>query len=149
MSIDNISNMGKKNDKRLCWSCDGYVGFEELLCPYCGSDLANAPQTASITQEEAPPYQTPLADQFSVSNEEWNQAFDEAETEKKGEKDEHKNELVAIIMLIPGVVFLLFSLLLFLFSKEGVLHLEWKASIAYFYFIGALPLIYFGFKSLR
>ena len=75
------------------------------------------------------------------------EAFKE-EMQAPVEKD-NKKELVALLLLIPGVAFFLFALLILFFSKEGVLTLQWKESFAYFYFIGALPLIILGIRALR
>jgi hypothetical protein len=144
--------MGKKNDKRLCWNCDGYIEFEFEKCPYCGCNLNQPPSQAhkSSLDESVlnPPYPA-ISKEFAVTKEEWDQALDESGEEKRPEEKGYRNDLVAMIMLLPGVMFILFALALFLFSSEGVLQLQWKASFAYFYLMGAIPLLVFGFRSLR
>jgi hypothetical protein len=134
-----------KNDKRMCWSCDGHVSFEHATCPYCSADLGTS--KATFSSEDGvlnPPYP---GKEYTISTEEWESAFKTESTQEKTEASQ-KNEMMGLLLLIPGVVFVLFALLLFLFSKDGVLEFSWNESFAYFYFIGALPLLFFGYKSL-
>lgn len=155
--------MTKKNDKRLCWNCDGSVSHHLSQCPYCGVDLT-APQEQkdftnpfqSATVDETipqPPYSNVFSKDLSTNEEEWNSAVtEEREIAKKEEADvasTTKREMVALLLLLPGVVFFLFGLALLLFSSEGVLTLAWNQSFAYFYFLGAVPLLYLGWRALR
>jgi hypothetical protein len=61
--------------QKLCVSCDGRVPFEAIVCPYCSSDLAKAPEADvqrdvgakhqaiqdSLTSLYTPPYQQKTA----------------------------------------------------------------------------------------
>lgn len=162
--------MTKKNEKRLCWNCDGSVSLHLSNCPYCGVDVSkapNAPQLDAPYQGFASPFQSapeqegiprpPYANFFSqeaaVSEDEWNTALGEEVEERIPEESEEssssKREMIALLLLLPGVVFFLFGLALLLFSSGGVLTLKWNQSFAYFYFIGALPLLYLGWRALR
>lgn len=170
--------MGKKNHKKLCWNCDGSVGVHLNQCPYCGIDLTKksdslerssfsfqepAPSTFSSSenplghpfqrayQEEAIP-KSPYGN-LSVTQEEWNQALEGDSASQKNEEEgssshTDKNGMIALLLLLPGVVFFLFGLILILFSNNGVLTLQWNQSFAYFYFLGALPLLILGWKAL-
>jgi hypothetical protein len=163
--------MPKKNDKRLCWNCDGSVSLHLSQCPYCGVDLSLTPEangdknpfqnftspfqsSASIDQSiPKPPFANVFSQDTSVSEEEWNQSLGEEADGIKSEDIElsttTKREMIALLLLLPGVVFFLFGLALILFSSEGVLTLEWNQSFAYFYFLGAVPLLFLGWRALR
>jgi hypothetical protein len=155
--------MTKKNDKRLCWNCDGYVHFHLERCPYCGVDLTkegNKSPFAAFSEKSsmnekafAPPYAaTNPAKEFDVSDEEWKAAIDKSESVDENDESNEKprsNELTALLLLLPGISLFLFAMLLILFSKEGSLHLHWKESFAYFYFLGAVPLLILGWKALN
>lgn len=164
--------MTKKNDKRLCWNCDGNVSLLLPQCPYCGVDLSSpvmdtqdTPSHFSFSQSSPLETQPPFASIFSqhaeekripappfsgsqdyaVSEEEWNEAMEEKEVKDEPAKNDH----LALLLLVPGIIFCLFGLMLLMFSKDGILTLEWNESFAYFYFLGALPLLFFGWKALR
>lgn len=161
--------MGKKNEKKLCWNCDGNVPISLDQCPYCGTDLTKKPDLQETTpslqgpaylghsfqrslQEDSIP-KSPYGN-LAVSEEEWNQTLESEQIEAKEEnEDGHpskgKSEMIALLLLLPGVVFFLFGLILLLFSDNGVLTLQWNQSFAYFYFLGALPLLILGWKALR
>lgn len=162
--------MTKKNDKRLCWNCDGAVSLHLAQCPYCGADLSHPPQQQEKektpfqgfenpfqSQKEEGIFKSPYANAFnpdlSVSQEEWNQTLGEEEETSKNQEEEFpattKKEMVALLLLLPGIVFFLFALTLLFFSSNGVLALQWNQSFAYFYFFGAIPLLYLGWRALR
>ena len=162
--------MTKKNEKKICWNCDGEISSHLERCPYCGVDITNpappngcAPykgeemgspfQQAPQNNEEDPfhfhPRPAPLGEgSIAVSDEEWDDSLEE-ETEKEEISPRSKREVIALLLLLPGVVFLLFGLLLLFFSKEGTLTLHWKQSLAFFYFLASLPLIYLGWRATR
>lgn len=139
------SFMNKKNDKRLCWNCDGYVEFQLAQCPYCSVALT-APEAPLPAIQEAPA--SPYGD-ISVSPEEWKAAMSKSEETSEAEESKTKNETLAFLMLLPGVVFLLFGLALMVCAKDGILMLEWRESFAYFYILGAVPLLLLGWRTLR
>lgn len=174
--------MNKKNEKKLCWNCDGSIALQQDQCPYCGVDLTTPTSVLdpftfqknniSIPSGESAsylghPFQKAYQDEaipkapygsfqnLAVSDEEWNQALDgeenpvEEETEQETPTSSHKSEMIALMLLLPGVVFFLFGLMLLLFSHDGSLTLEWNQTFAYFYFLGAIPLLILGWKTLR
>lgn len=166
-----INVMNKKNDKRLCWNCDGAVSLHLGQCPYCGVDLSQPQQQQEgektpfqgfvnpfqSQKDEGifkPPYANAFNTDLSVSQEEWNQTLgEEVEAEKEQDEEElpatTRKEMVALLLLLPGIVFFLFALALLFFSSNGVLTLQWNQSFAYFYFFGAIPLLYLGWRALR
>jgi hypothetical protein len=170
--------MNKKNEKHLCWNCEGNVSHHIAQCPYCGVDVTQpAPprdenaifkgfaspfQSAPKQDIPKPPYSTgrlvnpkkvneSSKEAPPVTEEEWNSALNEnQETTPEEELPlASKKELVALLLLLPGVVFFLFGLALILFSNQaGVLVFQWNRNVAYFYFLGALPLLYLGWRVL-
>lgn len=159
--------MNKKNDKRLCWNCDGDVSLHISRCPYCGVDLSqvpagenasfnnlanpfqSAPQNHSLHK---PPYSSIFSQDFSVSEDEWKKALEEEKEIPQENKEENparagKREMIALLLLLPGLVFSLFGIALILFSHEGLLSLQWNQNLAYFYFVGAAPLLYLGWRA--
>jgi len=162
--------MKKKNDKQLCWNCEGSVSRHFSQCPFCGTDVTQ-PQEATTSFQgfaspfqsapnqnaiPAPPYAGLSNQDLTVSDEEWNHSFNQKqppkeEVQEEGEEGEAapKSELVALFLLLPGVVFFLFGLALVLFSHDGVLSLSWNQQSAYFYFFGAVPLVYLGWRALK
>lgn len=142
----------KKNEKRLCWNCDGDVSLHLDECPYCAVDLNN-PQEKKIPYQglgspfqQAPSSSLPKQDDLSVSDDEWKKALDENPDDTA--KSTTRSEVIALLLLLPGVVFCLFGLLLLLFSDDGTLTLHWNQNMAYFYFLGAVPLIFLGWRAV-
>ncbi len=181
--------MTKKNDKRLCWNCEGNVSHHITQCPYCGVDVTKPParDESTVFKNFASPFQTaPKAEPLSkppyataqnaipnsnfaaaqntipnsnfsearssnlaVTEEEWKSALEGEESDESKGDISSKKEMVALLLLLPGVVFFLFGLALILFANNGILVLRWNQSIAYFYFLGALPLLYLGWRAFR
>lgn len=159
--------MTKKNEKRLCWNCEGAISPHLTQCPYCGVELSEYPigagdlsrhhmgspfQSSPQNSIPVPPYAN-LSGNFAVSEEEWNQTMEKEGESIKKEETPHvtmtKKEMGALLLLFPGIIFLLFGLLLIFFSQDGVLSLEWNEHFAYYYFIGAAPLLFLGWRAFR
>lgn len=136
--------MVSKNDKRLCWNCDGCVPFELTQCPYCGVQI----ETDNVEDDPKTTPEVATAEySFSATDEEWDMAI-----EKKEENQEETSERkisTSLLLILPGATFALFGLLLLLFSKNGTLILHWKTSVAYFYFFGAALLLALGWRMLK
>jgi hypothetical protein len=162
------TSMSKKNDKRLCWNCNGNVGLYLDKCPYCAVDLNttthlqdqsafNPPFAPLVVPNVETPPPSPYAhlDPYNASNKEWEEALEGKQKkepqvkEKQKTEEKEKNEIFALFLLLPGIVFFLFGIALLLFSKGGVFTLQWNQNFAYFYFIGSIPLIFLGYKALR
>lgn len=133
--------MGNKNSKRLCWNCDGSVPLDLTQCPYCAVavDGAVEPAATSITKNDPLISPTP--------HEPWNQPSPKEPSDSL-ERSE-KNSLTALLLLLPGAMLALFGILLLFFAKEGELTLAWKENFAYFYLIGAAPLLLLGWRRLN
>ncbi|WP_213317988.1 phage holin family protein [Chlamydiifrater volucris] len=150
--------------KRLCWKCEGSVSIHVAQCPYCSAFLQDPPVSGSAFSSchlspEAP-QESGLEDSsglFSVSSSDWDSVLS---TENRGYSEEHSartdsdnrpvdwREAVPFVMTTAGLGLTMFSLLLFLFSKDGVLTLSWnKSAMMYCLLVGA-PVLYKGYKML-
>jgi len=162
----------QKEQTKMCPSCDGSISMDAIFCPYCGSnvfeknenlpDHKNQDNVTSLSYEETlsslypPPYK-PKAIQTVSSKyyEEENDAqTDEDDNQEKQEKDtslEHneKNALIPTVLFWVGINILVFSILLLVFSQNGVLYLKWNAKFWFLYSLISIPLLYFGFKGLK
>lgn len=121
----------KKNQK-LCWNCEGEVDKDAIVCLFCGADLSE--------QGDIPPPSPYRAIAATLP--------DEAQSKEKAPTKEEGTSAIALFFLLPGIIFLLFSLLLVFFSTDGILTFQWHSRTWYLYFITSLPLFYFGYRLL-
>ncbi len=157
---------------KMCPSCDGSISMDAIFCPYCGSNVfeknENLPDqkteddVKSLSYEETlsslypPPYK-PKAIQTATSKyyEQDNDVEkDEDENQEKLEKESvseanEKNALIPTALFWTGINILVFSILLLVFSQNGVLYLKWNAKFWFLYSLISIPLVYFGFKGLK
>lgn len=146
----------KSPRKRLCWNCEGSVSIAEEICPFCGVSVVPAFLEGAGTHF-APPYSTsdqkdfdPPKSPYSIDVELPQLADNETREPEEEEPsfDEFKRVVVAVLLLLSGSVFFLFSLALGLFSRNGVFTLHWNGTIWFVYMFLALPLLFLGWKSL-
>ena len=106
-----------------------------MQCPYCGVDVTQPPekeesifkgfaspfQNAPKQDIPQPPYrQKNKNEDLLVTKEEWNigNKNDEKVTEEEDASlSSAKREMIALLLLLPGVVFFLFGLILVLFPQ--------------------------------
>ena len=125
----------KKNQK-LCWNCEGEVDKDAIVCLFCGSDLS-----INVESPVSSPYKKSLiAEQIYPES-----IVKEAPIEKPREES---SSLIAMLFLLPAIVFFLFALLLVFFSFNGTLLLRWESKTWYLYVATSLPLFYFGYRLL-
>lgn len=146
--------MGALPKKKMCWNCDGNVSEEFDNCPYCGVyvqgtdwNKAYNPAQAEYTQEAPAPL-------YKISTEEEKNSSLEGEEEcvnlqSKHVFDQLKKELLPTLFLMAGSSFLIFSLVLFLFTTNGQLTLQWSSSQAIYFLIAGLPFVAIGWKLLQ
>jgi hypothetical protein len=156
------SMMNARPKKKLCWNCEGSVSLSAESCPYCGVSVAGLPPEMSTdlptppyrlvnaTQESAIPV-APYLDETELEEEESAEELSEdiAELADKAGEEDTKKTVGILALLFAGSVFLLFGFALFLFSDEGYLTLHWNASYWFVYLLLALPLLFFGLRSLN
>lgn len=109
-------------------------------------------QESSVPKPPYPSSGPSYGGDYAVSRDEWNRALEsesQDEREENGEGSPPRTDMIALLLLIPGVAFLLFGLAIMLFSRDGMLTLQWKQSFSLFYFIGAIPLLTLGWRALR
>lgn len=149
-----------KRDKRLCWNCDGTIGVDLNQCPYCGVAIEmidlheNEEPTVSdeLTETDQDLLHYPssiptLADNRASHHNLAKNNLSDGDAKKA---DEHeKKELTAFLLILPGATLALFGALLFFFAKDGTLTLAWRGNFAYFYMLGALPLLFLGWRALK
>ena len=159
--------MNDNEKKKMCWNCEGEVHFYALQCPYCGvdlgseteegeeevQDLQDAPYRLVDTdteQENVEIPQAPYSPQYSAEEEETEELEEEQEEPIPFIQPTFKTGIMPLILLLPGVVFVLFGLCLLLFSDgNGFLTLQWRGSFWPFYMISSIPLLLYGWRSMK
>lgn len=137
--------------KKLCWNCEGRVAFSDENCPYCGvylssSTLINNENSIYIPSNSQ--IQEKIDNQASEDNEA-SITHGESIDQEEALLPNQGSGILAMSLLLIGSIFFVFGLILLVFSKEGVLTLQWNASYWYVYSaIAALSLIV-GWKSLK
>lgn len=158
-----------KSHQKMCWNCDGHVHVYEMQCPYCGADLTKHEETekeyieeefseptteefeerktlVEEPEEEDPPFQSLIEDEERLDLQEEEEAWEKSPKSK--EEPDLDNPLASLILLLPGSLFFIFGLSLFLFSKEGFLTFHFRAKYWFVYLLGSWPLLYLGWRSL-
>lgn len=142
--------------KKLCWNCEASVALHEENCPYCAVYLGPASVSGDESQNDplAPPYkiqvmeeeggELPEAPYAAEESEE-----DEVELEALEPTGDMKEVAIPTSLLLGGTVFFLFGLVLLLFSQDGVFTLRWNSEYWYLYQLAAVPMLYFGWRSLN
>lgn len=146
--------------KKLCWNCEGNISRETDNCPYCGVYLL-------VSQEEdiadhTPPYTSfsgveEIPSPFYQREEEVNDGTKKEEPQngdsflvKKSALFHHlKQDVFPILFLMMGSLFFLFGVVLYLFSENGTLTLQWKGEDSLYFLLSALPLLGFGWFFLE
>lgn len=135
--------------KKLCWHCEGSIERNIDNCPFCGVYI-HAPEEEA-TASWNPSFRITSLNEHRASEED---EKDDKEVEVKKTEisqslhvsnvslEQLKNEVLPIVFLLMGSGFLLFGLVLFLFSHEGTLTLQWKGeNWIYFLLVGGPSLI--------
>lgn len=139
--------MTKKNDKRLCWNCDGEMNPHLDACPYCGTHVDHSFVPMDIKNSSFEHHLAHAADPLDTEV-----PTVEKKVEKKIEEDiarSSSKEVSVFLLLVPGVLFALFGFILLLFADEGTLTLTWNQNLSFFYLLGSVPLIYLGYRAMR
>lgn len=158
--------------EKLCIYCEGRIPLQATICPFCASDqnktaVNNSFQTPLFqhqTLEESlsslynPPYQgrrsqfakQTVQEEAKESDPVYNpRPFQEQmEAEIPQEVVTKNSSFWPSLLLTAGANFLLLGLMLVIFSKNGILRLEWDARYWFYYCLFGLPFLYFGYRSL-
>ncbi|MEC7838977.1 MAG: hypothetical protein VX777_02935 [Chlamydiota bacterium] len=155
--------MSTKTKKKLCWNCEGSVGFTEEHCPFCGVYLSPSPSAQEpINQQNSysPPYvmetEEPESDVPQSPYQDSHQQFSqEAVVREKSQlpsilpSDQMRQILFPLGLLLAGSGFFLFGLVLFLFSNNGSFTLQWNADNWYYYLVLSVAMLFFGWRALN
>jgi hypothetical protein len=145
--------MNSKAKVKICWNCEGRVSLKDENCPYCAVYLH--PEDNEDEEEEEislePPYKVisgpgPSIPKAPYTSEEVESA---EQVNLTISKDHLKQIVTPLASLLFGSVFLLFGFILLLFSENQVLTLRWSSSYWYAYMLLAIPLLFFGWKTLE
>ena len=154
--------MSTNTHTKLCRNCDGYVHIYEMQCPYCGASISDLPeekkQEASFDNSLSGSMQEKAVDPMGSENFQPPYQYGYTQEQAKVPHESPKNSVketqdvespvVSLLLLIPGSVLFLLGLSVALFSTDGVLTFQFRSKFWFVYLIGALPLLYLGYKSL-
>ncbi len=156
--------MSTPTKKKLCWNCEGNVSRQADNCPYCGVYLHREQDEDDfeddVEEELSPPYQpiqtphdnheVPLAPYSAQPTAPAKEAYiQQAASPWLKLSGDWKQAIFPVLFLLGGSILLLFGLLLLLFAHDGVLTLSWNANAWFVYLGAAVPLLYFGWRSLQ
>lgn len=132
----------------MCWSCEGNVPLSAESCPFCGVTLDNVMPSAVGGYKS--PYRLAKAEEAEVIPvAPLLKGDDSLISEEDAQADQTKQVMLTLGCLSIGIVFLLFGIILFLFSgADGSLVLRWDAHYWYLYLIIGFPLLIVGWRTL-
>lgn len=145
---------------KLCWSCEGRVATDVENCPFCGVYLSPQPTQPGKGDLIVPPY-TAEREKQSKDKRAPNPPYqpkEKAPPEKTQQEDKKtplknistKEVLTPLLSLLSGAVFLLFGLLLLLFSDQsGYFTLRWSSEFWPGYIILSAALLFYGWRTLN
>lgn len=151
------TNMSALPQKKLCWNCEGSVDRDVDNCSYCGVYLHPTQEELFSPQWSSSQIHHETQDKSicdlqhdekspSVSNE---PHYEFQSFSMNGLMTFLKKELFPLLFLMLGSILFLFGVVLFLFSQEGVLTLQWKEDQAGYFLLFAFPLLVFGWLFLQ
>lgn len=167
--------MKPSDRQKICSQCEGRVPLDSKECLYCSADLT-APALAeqpsspfshqSLQDSLASLYKPPYSGKGAKEQKSPAPAFKEAPslkhrpvspspaepiatTSMESEGQEAESSFGPLLLLSIGAVLLMLGLLQLFFSDNGVLRLEWNSSYWFVYCLGALPVLFFGFRAVN
>lgn len=140
--------------KKLCWNCEGRVSLAEENCPYCAVYLGPAPDENGETKDIlVPPYRLVEAEEEIIPPSPYTQEKKREEVENQEDysvaKKDFREVVLPLGLLSAGSLFFVFGLILLMFSDKGIFTLTWNGAYWYFYLLFSLPMVFFGWWSLR
>ena len=155
-----MTNTMTTKKTKLCWNCEGVVDRSSENCIYCGVYLH--PEKEDIQEDQVDSATAPLYTPVEHEDEDYEPHYHTEEDEKIVYEEIHaeKNRqgtssedirgvILPLAFLLAGSIFLLFGLILYFFSKDGVFVLKWNANYWFIYLLVAIPLLYIGWRTLQ
>ncbi len=146
--------MSKPIKTKLCWNCEGSVSRSAENCPYCAVYLS--PDGDDLNEEIKAPYNVEKTQSGTIPKAPYNPTSDSEGAEVDVQEVAQSQPLTGfqatflpLIFLTTGLISLFFSLMLFLFSENGKLTLQWDGEFWYAYALFALPLLFIGWRYLE
>ena len=142
--------------QKMCPNCDGRIPYDATQCPYCFTQQQSdnsSPKSFSSPSDPIsglypPPYPSrPSSDPLEAKPIQ-KASFPEGTMALESPQEVETVSFWSILMLTLGGNLLTLGLLQIFFSNHGILQLEINASYWFLMVLVALPLTYFGFKSL-
>ncbi|MBI5273376.1 MAG: hypothetical protein HY861_05270 [Chlamydiia bacterium] len=151
--------MKPKKRQKLCHNCEGEIDLDVIVCPFCAADLreekpeqgrslppSNVKRLSQEKQTSQSLYPSPMSIKSAGEGVVESEPSSLAQNSPTVEKPRHLFSATALFTL--GVQIFLLGLLMLLFSHKGVVTLRWNAAHWFFYCLGAVPFLYFGYRSL-
>lgn len=153
--------MKAKKRQKLCYGCEGDVDLDVIVCPYCAADLREekpemqrasfSPSISSVKPMNGedvlypPPYSKPMAPEVEPTI----HGLDHEAIAEEEVPSDFRAAATGIALFALGANFIFLSLILAIFSKNGVLILQWDASWWAYYFLASIPLLFYGYRFLK
>jgi len=157
--------------KRMCPYCEGEVDYESTYCPLCGGELEKKqeqPDLAEMRTEEKhrqleeslatlyrPPYsgssyqRPPEPAPTTHTHQIFHAEEEESDVDDPTQMTEADGGIWPLLFLTIGGMLLTLGLLLFFFSENGRVILEWNAHYWFLYCLIATPFLMLGWKFLN
>lgn len=150
--------MSKPIKTKLCWNCEGSVSRAAENCPYCAVYLN--PDGEDLHEDPSPiraPYKVDKGtNDGEIPKAPYNPANNSEDPEDLAEEAALTRPLTSfqatflpLIFLTTGLISLFFAFMLFLFSENGKLTLQWDGDMWYVYALFSLPLLFIGWRYLE
>lgn len=147
--------MNTTTKKKLCWNCEGNVQRDATNCIYCGVYLQHEEYEEEDNLHLSPPYSSSgREDEESLRDapykpEETLSSELELGIREDSSKSILKRVVLAQISLSLSSLLAIFGVILFFFSREGVLTLRWDGEFWPYYLLLAAPLFLIGLRALK
>ena len=137
--------------KKMCVFCHAQVAIETKICPFCRAHF----DQVQLNQEKIPNKSSSgLSEKQTLDSlypPPYQPKMEKIEEEKKEEipnqiVSKPKSFILPVFLFSLGAQLFVFSLFLFFFSHEGILHLKWKASLWYLYSLISICLLIGSYK---
>lgn len=131
---------------KLCWNCDGDIPLQSARCPYCGVQI----QAEAKEEMEEPklPDSVRNREPFALVSPAPRESEAPQPPKRVAVDTERSETLRPLLLILPGIVFLIFGIVLQVFSDGEYFTLRWKASFAWWFLAAAAPLLYYGWRAV-